>query len=137
LDNYNTAAKALSPPRRTLSFDEVVEYAFLSDFDLLRDACQDVSQQPWASPTAHLAMDTYFKMKHAEEEIIRLNIEIQHLVTYLHDTDNYLGLCEAQLRPAHPALAYQVTHHQNIRQCFYSHHYEVLAKIAKLRDFTG
>ncbi|KIJ64310.1 hypothetical protein HYDPIDRAFT_90572, partial [Hydnomerulius pinastri MD-312] len=137
LDNYNTAAKALSPPRRTLSFDEVVEYAFLSDFDLLRDARQDVSQQPWASPTARLAMDTYFKMKRAEEEIIRLNIEIRRLVTYLHDEDNYLGLCEAQLRPAHPALAYQVTRHRNIRQRFYSHHYEVLAKIAKLRDFTG
>ncbi|KIJ59155.1 hypothetical protein HYDPIDRAFT_101239, partial [Hydnomerulius pinastri MD-312] len=37
LDHYNAVAKALSPPRRTLTFDEVVKYAFLSDFNLLRD----------------------------------------------------------------------------------------------------
>ena len=37
LDHYNAAAKALRPPRATLKWDNVVEYAFLSDFDLLRD----------------------------------------------------------------------------------------------------
>lgn len=37
LERYNTAAVALDPPRDTLKWDEVVEYAFLSDFDLLRD----------------------------------------------------------------------------------------------------
>jgi hypothetical protein len=65
LDRYNTAACALSPPRPSLSWDEVVEYAFLSDFDLLRDARQDVSQHAWATPAGCLAMDTYFKMQHA------------------------------------------------------------------------
>ncbi|KAG1727459.1 uncharacterized protein EDB91DRAFT_1239526 [Suillus paluster] len=80
LDCYNAAARALSPPHPTLSWDEVVEYAFLSDFDLLRDAHQDISQCAWATPTGRLAMDTYFKMQRAQEEIQRLNVEIKRMV---------------------------------------------------------
>jgi len=34
---------------------------FLADFDLLRDARQDISQRPWATPAGRLAMDLYFK----------------------------------------------------------------------------
>ena len=37
LDHYNTAALILDPPCPCLKWDEVVEYAFLSDFDLLCD----------------------------------------------------------------------------------------------------
>jgi hypothetical protein len=82
LERYNTAARALSPPRPTLSWEEVVEYAFLADFDLLRDARQDISQRPWATPTGRLCMDTHFKMRRAREEIQRLNVEIRRLATY-------------------------------------------------------
>lgn len=42
LDHYNTAALAVTPPCLTLKWEEVVEYVFLSDFDLLRDAQQDI-----------------------------------------------------------------------------------------------
>jgi hypothetical protein len=37
LEWYNASALALSPPRTTLQWSEVVEYAFLADFDLLQD----------------------------------------------------------------------------------------------------
>ncbi|KAI6098182.1 hypothetical protein F5141DRAFT_1010879 [Pisolithus sp. B1] len=74
LTQYNTAAKALS--HRTLQFDEVIEYAFLADFDLLRDTQQDISTWLWALPTAQLAINTYFKLCQAEEEVICLNVEI-------------------------------------------------------------
>jgi hypothetical protein len=42
LDQYNTTTKALRPPRTTLRWEDVVEYAFLSDFDLLCDTRQDI-----------------------------------------------------------------------------------------------
>jgi hypothetical protein len=76
LDCYNTAALALNPPRLPLKWDEVVEYAFISDFDLLRDAHQEIRHCPWATPAGRLAMDTYFKLLRAREEIDRLNVEI-------------------------------------------------------------
>ncbi|KAG6821969.1 hypothetical protein H0H92_015871, partial [Tricholoma furcatifolium] len=41
LDRYNDAATLMSPPRASLSWNEIIEYAFLADFDLLRDTRQD------------------------------------------------------------------------------------------------
>src|ERR1700690_4193289 len=76
LEWYNTAGRALNPPRRTLEWKEVVEYAFLADFDLLWDAHQNISHQVWATPAGRLAMDLHFKICQAKEEIIRLNVEI-------------------------------------------------------------
>ena len=83
LDRYNAAALALVPPREVLDWDQVVEYAFLSDFDLLRDARQDIRRKPWATPAARLAIDQAFKLERAEEEVARLNIEVPCLATYI------------------------------------------------------
>ena len=51
LDSYNAAAHALTPPHQQLEWKDVIEYAFLADFDLLRNARQDISHRPWATPT--------------------------------------------------------------------------------------
>ncbi|KAI6145997.1 hypothetical protein BKA82DRAFT_4016156 [Pisolithus tinctorius] len=42
LEQYNTAAHAMDPPHCILKWDEVAEYAFITEFDLLRDAWQDL-----------------------------------------------------------------------------------------------
>ncbi|KAG1894287.1 uncharacterized protein F5891DRAFT_1131007 [Suillus fuscotomentosus] len=137
LDKYNTAARALSPPRPALSWEEVVEYAFLADFDLLRDAWQDISQRPWSTPSGRLTMDTHFKMRRAREEVQRLNIEIRRLATYLHDESRYLIECKKQLQTLHLGLAHQVALHRKIRARFSGHHYHRLHEISTLEGFTG
>ncbi|KAG2743935.1 hypothetical protein P692DRAFT_201722581, partial [Suillus brevipes Sb2] len=137
LDKYNTAARAVSPPRATLSWEDVVEYAFVADFDLLRDARQDVSHRPWATPTGRHTMDTYFKMRRAREEILRLNVEIRRMATYLRDEDLYLTECQKQLQSMHPALAHQVGVHHNICARFTAYHLRRLHKISALPGFTG
>ncbi|KAI5994652.1 hypothetical protein EDD15DRAFT_2165753 [Pisolithus albus] len=138
LDRFNTAARACSPRRRQLTFEEVVEYTFLADFDLLRNATrEDISQRPWASPAARAAMDHYFKVCRAEEEIERLNVEIHRIVTYLRDEDHYMKACIAQLRVTHPPLAYQVQLYHNTRARFTDHHLRLLAEISGLHGFTG
>jgi hypothetical protein len=48
LGRYNTVAKALK--RRTLTWMEVIEYAFLSDFNILRDPTGNAALRPWAEP---------------------------------------------------------------------------------------
>ncbi|KAG2038237.1 hypothetical protein BDR03DRAFT_933641 [Suillus americanus] len=105
LNTYNTIARTIRPPCSRLKWEEVVEYAFLADFDLLRNTCVDLSQCPWASPAAGSTMDLHFKMCRAHEEIERLNIE-------------YLQECEDQLKDTNPALAYQITIHRNTRGRF-------------------
>ena len=105
---YNITAQSLSPPHHTLTLEEVVKYTFLSNFQLLQDTCEDISQRPWASPMARLVLNMFFKMCRAQEEIIRLNVEIHCFVTYLQDKDWYLHACEEKLPTSHPTLAYQI-----------------------------
>ncbi|KAG6327601.1 hypothetical protein ID866_11488 [Astraeus odoratus] len=131
------AAWALSPPCHTLTFEEVVEYAFLSDFKLLKDACEDISDKPWASPTARSALDMYFKSCCAQEEITQLNIEVRRFVTYLQDEDRYLHDCEMVLLSSSPALAYQVRILHNIHRRFNELHVNCLLDIARLPGFSG
>ncbi|KAI6129957.1 hypothetical protein EV401DRAFT_2054431 [Pisolithus croceorrhizus] len=135
LTHYNTTVKALG--RQTLEFDEVVEYAFLADFDLLRDTWQDVSTRPWALPTAQLTINTYFKLCWAEEEVVRLNVEICRIVTYLVDKDRYVRACEALYQGAHPALAYQISRYRTIHSQFTLLHLHYLKKISHLPGFNG
>ncbi|KAG6884910.1 hypothetical protein C0992_005600 [Termitomyces sp. T32_za158] len=69
LDKYNLAAQALSLPHSKLSWDFIVEYAFLADFDLLSDTRQDVREHPWTALATWAMMDKYFKIQHARKEI--------------------------------------------------------------------
>ena len=137
LDRYNAAALALVPPRQVLDWDQVVEYAFLSDFDLLRDARQDIRRKPWATPAARLAIDQAFKLERAEEEVARLNIEVPRLATYIHDEDICLREKEAELLLSRPALALQVSLHRMEWGRFNAHHLKILGKIYLLAGYTG
>ncbi|KAJ7767067.1 hypothetical protein B0H14DRAFT_3509890 [Mycena olivaceomarginata] len=50
IEQYNAAAAALEIPREPLSWEEVVDYTFLSDFDLLRTSHRDILTEGWAQP---------------------------------------------------------------------------------------
>ncbi|KAJ7284754.1 hypothetical protein C8J57DRAFT_1432084 [Mycena rebaudengoi] len=89
LKNYNNAASALDPPARTLEWDEVVDYTFLADFDLLRGGIQSNDLQPWATPAARVVLDSYFRIEWAKEEVLRLNIEIRRRVFFVAKEDEF------------------------------------------------
>ena len=137
LDRYNATATALVPPRQLLDWEQVVEYAFLSDFDLLQDTRQDIHNRPWATPAARLAMDQAFKLHRAKEEIKQLDIEIRRFATYMRDEDAYLRLKESSIASSNPALANQVEIHRIERGRYNVHHTDNLRKIYLLRGFTG
>ncbi|KAG1724205.1 uncharacterized protein EDB91DRAFT_1239991 [Suillus paluster] len=126
LDRYNAAARALSPPRQTLKWEEVGEYAFLAEFDLLRDSHSNVSQRQWAMPAARQATDLYFKHCRANEEITRLNVE-----------DHYLRECQQQAEAFSPALAHQISLRWQARGRFNFRHIKRLQDIARLPGFSG
>ncbi|KAJ6507638.1 hypothetical protein DFH09DRAFT_809969, partial [Mycena vulgaris] len=77
IKRYNAAARSMIPPRIHVLWDEVVDYTFLADFDLLREGWRNIREEP------RVAMNQHFKLLRAEEELIRLDIEIQHLVTHI------------------------------------------------------
>jgi hypothetical protein len=127
-----------------LSWNHVVEYAFLADFDLLQDSCHDVHERPWTKPACHVVIDHYFKLKHACEEIQHLNVEICHIVTYIWDEDEFLHLKEAEIM-LNSGLACQVKIHRMEQGCFNvliwhiqylstesSHQYNIMVKSTKI-----
>jgi hypothetical protein len=137
LERYNTAARLLPTPRRQLDWKEVVEYAFLADFDLLRDARQNVSDRPWATPAGRLAMDLYFKIERAHEEIPRLNVEIRRVVTYIRDEDHFLRYWETKVSETDARLALHIKLYRMERGRFNPHHKRRICDIAKLKGFSG
>jgi hypothetical protein len=147
IDRYNDAAMALDPPMPSLTWEQVVEYTFLADFDILRDTRAEVQSRPWTRPAYRLAMDTYFKIERAKEEITRLNIEIRRLVTWIRDEGRFLRDREAALRSsegkteeqaeADLLLAVQMKLYRRQRSRFDDQHMEILRKLAKMKGFTG
>ncbi|KAJ6521652.1 hypothetical protein DFH09DRAFT_1251094 [Mycena vulgaris] len=128
---YNQAAEAMEPPMPTLDWEEVVEFAFLADFDLLREARQDIRQQPWALPAGRAAMDQHFKLLRADEEIQRLNVEIRRFVTYMRDEEEFLTREEGRLQEeGDHGIAHQ-------RGRFTALHSERFVKLSKVPGFTG
>ncbi|KAJ7027031.1 hypothetical protein C8F04DRAFT_1295641 [Mycena alexandri] len=124
LKTYNSAASSIAPPGRTLSWSEVVEYAFLADFDLLRDP-EKVGE--------------YFRIERAREEIIRCNVEIRRLVTYIRDERAFLVSVEADLQVTNPGLAWCVRRYRLERERYNDIHMKRLSAFAKKAgaSFTG
>ena len=85
-----------------------MEYAFLSNFDLLSDTRSDVRLKIWAKPASRVLMDQHFKMEQAREEIARLNIEIPQLTTYIRDKEAFLLQHEESLQDTDPPLSHQL-----------------------------
>jgi hypothetical protein len=136
LEQYNKAALALG--KSELVWEDVVEYTFLSEFDLLHSACrEDISQKPWATRLGRLALDQHFKQCRAQEEIERLNVEIRRFTTFIRDQDNYLRTAESLLQSSNPILAYHVSEYRLHRTRFDSVHLTRLSKLSRLTGFTG
>ncbi|KAJ7451074.1 hypothetical protein FB451DRAFT_1284595 [Mycena latifolia] len=138
IEQYNSAAATLDVPREPLSWEEVVDYTFLSDFDLLRFARTDIASEGWAQPAGREAMDQYFKLLRADEEIKRLNIEIPRLVTYMRDEEAFLERQEARVLTKHSAaLAHQVSLYAMRQGRFNDSHRCCLLKLANIEGFSG
>ena len=115
----------------------MVNYPFLSDFDLLHDTRQDIHHRPWATPAGRLALDTHFKILRAQEELVRCNQEVQSVATHLIDEDIYLCICEDNIKLSDPNLGYQIFIYRMVHGRFNDHHHCHLHKISLLPGFNG
>lgn len=134
---YNEAARAMIPERPQLTWEQVLDYAFLADFDLLRGSRDDVRARPWANQTTRFYMDSWFKIQRAEEEIKRLNVEIRRVITHLHDERRFLTAMELKVAQTDPMLAFQIRQYCSLRTRFADGHIRRFQKLAILPGFTG
>ncbi|KXN83359.1 hypothetical protein AN958_01534 [Leucoagaricus sp. SymC.cos] len=137
VDRYNTAARAMKPPRPILSYDKVMDYTFLSEFDLLRDSRQDVRDRPWSTPKGRYLMDKYFKIVRAREEIARLNIEIKRVITHLRDEERFLLHQEHEYMSIDPSIAYQIHLYRLEQIRFAETHMHRFRKLASKTDLKN
>ncbi|KAJ6474084.1 hypothetical protein DFH09DRAFT_1343363 [Mycena vulgaris] len=90
IEHYNVAAVVLDLPMPALAWEQVVKYAFLADFDIVRDTRAKIQSRPWTRPAYRLAMDRYFRILRVQEEIKHLNVEIPRVVTWIRDENMFL-----------------------------------------------
>ncbi|KAJ3730304.1 hypothetical protein C8R42DRAFT_536808, partial [Lentinula raphanica] len=136
LDEYNQAAATLRPPRNLLSWDDVMNYTYLSEFDFLRDTRMDVREKPWAKPAIREAMSEYFKLIGAYQELDRLHVEIKRLVTYMKEEEEYISAVRRRVQGYDPQLAYQIQLYWNERRRFNKLHHSRLSNIRRLKGFS-
>ncbi|KAJ3739200.1 hypothetical protein DFH05DRAFT_1530474 [Lentinula detonsa] len=136
LEKYNEAAAKLTPPRKLLHWDDVMNYTYLSEFDFLRDTRSDVCDKTWAKPAVREAMSELFKLIRAEEEINRLNMEIKRLITYMKEEEEYVSLVATSVQETNPSLAYQIRRYRDERRRYNVTHRRRLDSIRKLPGFT-
>ncbi|KAG7086817.1 hypothetical protein E1B28_002740 [Marasmius oreades] len=134
LERYNAAAAALG--RRQLKWKEVVDCTFLAEFDLLKDAREDVRDKPWAIPANRELATAFFKYARAEETLPRLHNEIKSLVTWMKEETEYLKGMELYYRPHYPQLCHQIHIHRLQRGRFFDLHHMRLNNIKQLPGFN-
>jgi hypothetical protein len=118
---------------------QVIEMASLAEFDILRDTRQDIRQLPWAQSANREAMNLYFGIKRANEEILRLNVEIRRLVTSMLDAHCHLYsvIQTRHLSDSDPVLAHELSRRWQFQQKIHTIIAEQLVKTSKLTGFTG
>ncbi|SJL18705.1 uncharacterized protein ARMOST_22304 [Armillaria ostoyae] len=91
-----------------LKWEDVIEYTFLSEFDLLQDTREDIREKPWANSAIREASDAYYWIVRAQEEVHQLNIEIRRVITKIKAEEKYLRQAIDELKVNDPSLSYQV-----------------------------
>lgn len=122
---------------RQLEWEEVVSYSFLGQFDLLRDARQDVRAKTWATPAGRHAMDTFYKNLRADEEITRCTLEARRLLTYMQDEERYLKAAYLFHRDENPDIAYQIRRRLRYRKRLHEEHRRRIEAIRRLPGYDG
>lgn len=135
LNEYNKQAEYLGRP--VLDFREVVEYSFLSDFELLHSTGNDITQRPWADPLIRNAMISWMKIERAKEEITRLNVEARRLKTYIQGSSAARQCSIKHLCQTNPALAAELQQRHNTQSPINTLLLRDLHKMESLPGFSG
>lgn len=69
LAKYNEMAPQQVPPRPIITYEEIIGYASLGDFDLLRHSRNEILSRPWSVASNREVSTKYFKVLRAREEI--------------------------------------------------------------------
>ncbi|TFK48353.1 hypothetical protein OE88DRAFT_1635156 [Heliocybe sulcata] len=101
LKKHNTLAHACIPWHLTLQWNDIIEYSFLGEFDLLRHSRANIRSADWVTLKV-------LQLECTKEELVRLNVKIQHLRTYIRDDEIATQQCIKILEAVDAPLATEV-----------------------------
>jgi len=102
LGKYNKLTVTQDPQRPTLQYSEVLSYATLGEFDILKHSWHDILTKPWSNPTHCEMAVKYFKILRACEEITQLNVDIHHLHAWVNAEDSEIKRVATELESTNP-----------------------------------
>lgn len=137
LKQYNDAAALLRPPRPPLTWSTVLNAATIADFDLLRDTRTDIRRLPWTEPARREATNYYFRIERAKEELVRLNVEITRLLTFMFDVHvDFYHAIQSNLF-INPPLAFSLSSEWQYLDRIHESIVTRLVQTSRLPGFTG
>ncbi|KAF9440041.1 hypothetical protein P691DRAFT_688882 [Macrolepiota fuliginosa MF-IS2] len=135
LKKYNTAANAMIPRGHTLSWNEVIKYVFLSNFDLLRDCQQDLNVDTYIPYLVYIPIGMNYKKELSS--CLRCWVYVPIVVTHLHAKETFLLAKESEVAKTDPDLACQIKQYQSVHTQFNNVHMQCFKKLATLPRFSG
>ncbi|KAG1851168.1 hypothetical protein F4604DRAFT_1934181 [Suillus subluteus] len=140
LAEYNELALSMQPPAPHLEWNDIVNYGFISEFELLKLAYSqhpEILSKPWTVPGNREVATKFFKILRAREEIVRLNVEVCRLRTAISDGDARLRSCISRLRDSDLDLSAEIEEIRRDRLRVDAVHQVRLDCIESLVGFSG
>ncbi|KAG1870301.1 hypothetical protein F4604DRAFT_1881242 [Suillus subluteus] len=140
LAEYNELALSMQPPAPHLKWNDIVNYGFISEFELLKLAYSqhpEILSKPWTVPGNREVATKFFKILRAQEEIVRLNVEVCRLRTAISDGDARLRSCISRLRDSDLDLSAEIEEIRRDRLRVDAVHQVRLDCIESLVGFSG
>ncbi|KAK7022809.1 hypothetical protein VNI00_016936 [Paramarasmius palmivorus] len=134
---YNAIALQMQPRKPTLAWHEVISMVTLAEFDLLKDTHLDLSNTPWADIHKREAVRLHFSILRAQEEIIRLNVELKRLITFMIDDHADYQLAIQRLMECDRPLAEELRRRSEYQSRLHTRIAERLVQTSELPGFSG
>ncbi|KAG2069873.1 hypothetical protein BDR04DRAFT_987391, partial [Suillus decipiens] len=139
LEKYNRLTPLQNPPCPVLDYSEIVGYASLGEFSVLKHSRHNILTKPWTVSANREMAAKYFKLVRSHEEIVQLNVEIKYLQSWVeHEDRTILEAIDSLLAddPDSSLIAelktlYAKRHHINNNHC------KRLQQIDVLDRYTG
>jgi hypothetical protein len=137
IKRYNEQASLLDPPGLLITWEQIAEYTFIGEFDLLRIARSDIRTEKWAQKTYREAAVKYFKLCRAREELQRLNVEVCRLQTFIKEEATHVECTIKHLSANRSPLADELRRRWVLRSAINTLHRQRLKQLEQKSYYTG
>ena len=127
----------LDPPAPPVTWEEITEYTFVGEFDLLRITRSDIRKEKWTQQAYRAAAVTYFKTCRAREELQRLNIEVRRLQAFIREEAAHMDTVIERLSVDNPSLADELRYRWTLCSSINSLHLQRLRQLECQPYYTG